>query len=187
MSQIFLKKLSENQITTNFIYLTSSNFETKSIPVKTSWNSGMVHFAEINQVAPPYSMLHHVGRVAKPKLVPRNCLRYLQTTLIMGRGGLVSENIWGIVSVTALKLEFFVKFFIGGKVRYSVFLILMFGFERIVFLKRRQSADFFNDIFHWSSSQVFDIFLQSSEICLYNMLCQVLHFLLISLNLILDM
>ena len=51
----------------------------------------MVHLAEINQVPPPYSMLQYIGRVATPKLVPRNCLRYLQKTLIMGEGGLVSE------------------------------------------------------------------------------------------------
>ena len=31
------------------------------------------------------------GRVATSKLMLRNCLRYLQTTLIMGGGGLVSE------------------------------------------------------------------------------------------------
>ena len=46
---------------------------------------------EINQAPTPYSMLQHIGRVATPKLVPRHCLRYLQTTLIMGEGGLVSE------------------------------------------------------------------------------------------------
>ena len=46
----------------------------------------MVHFAEINQAPPPYSMLQHIGRVATPKPVPRNCLRYFQTTLIMGEG-----------------------------------------------------------------------------------------------------
>ena len=51
-------------------------------------NSGMVHFAEINQVPSPYSMLKHIGRVATPKFVPRNFLRYLQTELIMGGGGL---------------------------------------------------------------------------------------------------
>ena len=39
----------------------------------------------------PYSMLQYIGRVATPKLVSRNCLRYLQTTLIMRGGGLVSE------------------------------------------------------------------------------------------------
>ena len=44
----------------------------------------MVHFAEINQAPSPYSMLQHIGRVATPKLVPINCLRYLQTTLIIG-------------------------------------------------------------------------------------------------------
>ena len=57
----------------------------------------MVHFAEINQAPPPSSILQYIGRVATPKLVPRNCLRYLQTTLIMGEGGLVSEFMWGIV------------------------------------------------------------------------------------------
>ena len=57
----------------------------------------MVNFPEINQAPYPYSMLQHIGRVATPKLVPRDCLRYLQTTLIMGGGGLVSEFMWGIV------------------------------------------------------------------------------------------
>ena len=63
-----------------------------------SGNSGMVYFAEINQAPEPYSMLQYIGRVATPKLVPRNCLRYLQTTLIMGGGGLASEFMWGIVA-----------------------------------------------------------------------------------------
>ena len=62
-----------------------------SIPGKIYGNSGMVHFTEINQDPSPYSMLQYIGRVATPKLLPRNCLRYLQTTLIMGGGGLVSE------------------------------------------------------------------------------------------------
>ena len=47
-------------------------------------NSWIVLFAELNQAPSLYLMLQHVGRVATPKLVPRNCLRYLQTTLIMG-------------------------------------------------------------------------------------------------------
>ena len=51
----------------------------------------MVHFPEINQAPSPYSMLQHIGRVATPKVVPRDYLRYLQTTLIMGGWGLVSE------------------------------------------------------------------------------------------------
>ena len=51
----------------------------------------MVHFAKINQDPSPYSMLQDIGRVVAPKLVPRNCVRYLQTTLIIGRGRLVSE------------------------------------------------------------------------------------------------
>ena len=51
----------------------------------------MIHFAEIKQAPPPYSVLQNIGRVAAPKLVPRNYLRYLQTTMIIGGGGLVSE------------------------------------------------------------------------------------------------
>ena len=54
-------------------------------------------FAEINQAPPPYSMLQYIGRLANPELVPRNYLRYLQTTLIMGAAGLVSEFMRGIV------------------------------------------------------------------------------------------
>ena len=51
----------------------------------------MTHFTEINQVPSSYSMLQHIGIVATLKLVPRNFLRYLQTTLIMREQGLVSE------------------------------------------------------------------------------------------------
>ena len=59
----------------------------------------MVHFTEINQTPPPYSMLQDIGREARPKLATTNCPKYLQTTLIMGWGGLVSEFMWGIVGV----------------------------------------------------------------------------------------
>ena len=69
----------------------------KSVPGKIYGNSGMTHFAKTNQVPSPYSMLQDIRRVAIPKLVPRHCLRYLQTTLIMGGGGLVSEFMRGIV------------------------------------------------------------------------------------------
>ena len=41
----------------------------------------MVHFEEINQAPSPYAMLHHIGRIATLKLVPRNCLRYLEKLL----------------------------------------------------------------------------------------------------------
>ena len=51
----------------------------------------MVHFADINQVPSPYSILQDVRRVGTPKLVPRNCFTYFQTILIMGGVGLVSE------------------------------------------------------------------------------------------------
>ena len=58
--------------------------------------SEMVQFAEVNHVFSPYLMLQDIGRVAR-KLVPRHCLRYLQTTLITGGGELVSEFLWGIL------------------------------------------------------------------------------------------
>ena len=66
----------------------------------------MVDIAEINQAPPPYSVLLYIGRVATPKFVPRNCLRYLQTTLIMGGGRLVSEFMWGIVDQKVGCLKF---------------------------------------------------------------------------------
>ena len=101
---VFLK-LWENQIPTNFIYLISSNFVAISHInywdqvsfLKNYKNSGMVHFTEINQTPPPYSMLQDVGGEATPKLATTNCPKYLQTTLIMGWRGLVSEFMWGIV------------------------------------------------------------------------------------------
>ena len=42
-------------------------------------------------------MLQDIGSVATPKLVPRNCLRYLEVTLIMERGELVTEFMRRIV------------------------------------------------------------------------------------------
>ena len=57
----------------------------------------MVHFAEINQAPPHYSLLQYIVRVATPKLVQRNCLTYLQTTLKMEGVGLVSQFMGGIV------------------------------------------------------------------------------------------
>ena len=65
--------------------------ETKSIPGNIYENSGMVHFTEINQAPYPYSMSQHIGRVATPKLVLRNSVRYLQRISIMRRGRLMSE------------------------------------------------------------------------------------------------
>ena len=52
-------------------------------------------------------MLYHIGRVATPKLVPRKCLRYLQTTLKMGGGVLVSEFMGGIADTRKLKENIF--------------------------------------------------------------------------------
>ena len=45
-----------------------------SIPGKNYGNSGMVLFPDINQTTSPCSMLQHIGRVATPKLVPRNVI-----------------------------------------------------------------------------------------------------------------
>ena len=67
-------------------YLTQI-IETKSIAGKIHGNSWMVHFAELNQT-PPLLNVEHVGRIATPKLVQGKCLRYLQTTLIMGERGI---------------------------------------------------------------------------------------------------
>ena len=57
----------------------------------------MIHFAEINQVPPVYSMLQYIGRVATPKLVPSNCLRYFQAILIIGKGDW-SQNLCEVLS-----------------------------------------------------------------------------------------
>ena len=132
MLQFFLKKLPENQKTTDFIYLTSSNFATIShinywdqvIPGKNYGKSGMVHFPETNHSPSPYSMLQHIGRVAAPKLVLRNCLRYLQTTLIMGGVGLVSGFMWGIVAYVFIKFRVHLSLLNCSSINISCFLFI---------------------------------------------------------------
>ena len=104
----------EYQIVTNFIYRTSSNFVTISRinywdqrnswkNIWKFWNSPLCRNKSApsphHPPIPPYSMLQHIGRVATPKLVPTNCPRYLEITLMMGGGGLVSEFMWGIVGL----------------------------------------------------------------------------------------
>ena len=78
----------------------------------------MVHFAETNQIPSPNSMLQHIGRVETPKLVPRTCLRYLQTTLIMS-GGDWSQNLCEVLSKR--KMESKQGF---GETCHLIFLIL---------------------------------------------------------------
>ena len=98
-TNVFLK-LPENQTTTNFIYLPSSNFVTISHinywdqvnSWKNLWKFWNGPLCRNKSGSSPYSMLQYIGRVATPKLVSRNCLRYLQTTLIMG-GGDWSQNL----------------------------------------------------------------------------------------------
>ena len=75
----------------------------------------MVHFTEINQISSPYSMLKHIGRVATPKFVPRNCLRYSQTTLMVGGEGW--ENLCEVLC--CIDYVVYVKF--NGDVQVSCF------------------------------------------------------------------
>ena len=82
----FISLLS-GDITVNPQYLTWIA-ETNSILGKISGNSRMVHFAEINHVLVTYSMLQYIGRVATVKLVPRNCLWYLQSNIDKGGRGI---------------------------------------------------------------------------------------------------
>ena len=103
-TNVFLK-LPENQTTTNFIYLPSSNFVTISHinywdqvnswkNLWKFWNGPLCR----NKSGPsPLLNVAVYWQSSDTKLVSRNCLRYLQTTLIMGGGGLVSEFMWGIV------------------------------------------------------------------------------------------
>ena len=79
MSKCFIK---------NAVLGVTTIIETNSIPGKIYGNFGMVQFAERNQVPPP---LLNVGAYWK------SSLRYLQTTLIMGWGELVSHFMWGLV------------------------------------------------------------------------------------------
>ena len=57
----------------------------------------MLDFTEINQTPPLYSVMQNIGREATSKLSTRNCLKYLQTTLIMGEGGW-SQNLCEVLS-----------------------------------------------------------------------------------------
>ena len=120
----------------------------KSIPGKISGNPAMVHLAEINQVSSPYLMLQHIGGVATPNLVPRNCLRYLRTTLIVGGGELVSEFMWVIVWKNKWKMK-------GGLEKPEFFfslnsLFLMFGIFQMVLWLIGSLLDHFDPQKTWS-------------------------------------
>ena len=99
------KKLLVNQITTDFIYLVSSNFVTISHmhywdqvnSWKTLWKFWNCPLCRNKSGPFQYLMLQHISRVATTKLVPRICLRYLQAALIMEVGGLLSEFMRSIV------------------------------------------------------------------------------------------
>ena len=112
----------------------------------------MVHFVEINQAPSPYSMLQQTGRVATQKLVPRTCLRYLQTTLIMVGGGLVSEFMSGIVDgFRSSRPEVFCKKgvlknfakFTGNHVHQNLFFNKVAGLRPATLLKKETLAHCF--------------------------------------------
>ena len=63
----------------------------------------MIHFADINQAPSSYTMLQHIERVATTELVPRNCLRYLKTKLIIG-GWCWSQNVCEVLQKQQKKL-----------------------------------------------------------------------------------
>ena len=73
----------------------------------------MVHFVEITQTPLPYSMFNRIGRVAK--LVPRDRLRYLQTTLIMGGRG-IGLRIY--VRYCRNSRDFFKKYILNKLIRF---------------------------------------------------------------------
>ena len=95
------KKLPENQTNTNFIDLKFSNFLTISHidywdqvnSWKSLWKFWNRTFFKRNSGPFPHSILQDIGRVATPKLVQRNCLRYLQTTLIIAGERGSSQNL----------------------------------------------------------------------------------------------
>ena len=53
----------------------------------------MVHFAEINQAFPPYSVLEHIGRVATPMLLSNKLSQILANNIDNNREGDCSHNL----------------------------------------------------------------------------------------------
>ena len=94
------KKMQENQITTYFIFPLSSNFRksiyTNYLDYFLKFQNGP--FGMDKSGLSQFTMLHKAARVAKPKLVPQNCLILLETTLVMVGGRFVSEFMWGIIA-----------------------------------------------------------------------------------------
>ena len=103
----------ESEISTYFLYLTSSNFVTichiNYWDQTNSWKNFQKiwngPFWRYKSGSSPYSMFQNFGTVAARKLVPKNCHRYLHITLTTVGGGLVSEFIWGIVDLKVLKIS----------------------------------------------------------------------------------
>ena len=98
-------------------------------------------------------ILQHIGRVATPKVVPRNCLRYLQTILIMGGRGIGIRiyvrycrlfsifffSLNGFILITSLreKITKLIQPPLSGHLKLSSFLSLTF-FSEWIFMKHFQ-------------------------------------------------
>ena len=87
--------------------ITTLTHLTMSFPEKNWWKFWNGLLCREKSDSSTYSMLQHIGRVATPKITPRNFLRYLQTTLIIGRRengprlsvrycGLVKKKMFGV-------------------------------------------------------------------------------------------
>ena len=97
-------KLPENQTTTNFIYITSSNFVT--IPHINYWDQvnswkNLLKFWNGSlcwNKSGPFPLLNVAvyWQSSDTETCAKRLSQILQTTLIMGGGGLVSEFTWGI-------------------------------------------------------------------------------------------
>ena len=60
--------------TVYILFNISDKSEAKSVSGKTSRNPGMIHFGEISEAHPPYSILQHVGRIGTPGLCQETVL-----------------------------------------------------------------------------------------------------------------
>ena len=102
----FFLKLLENQITANFIYLTSPNFVTISHisywDQVNSWKNLWKFWNGLlcRNKSGPFPLLNVAvcWQSSDTEACAKKLLRYLQTTLIKGWGRLVSEFMWGIVA-----------------------------------------------------------------------------------------
>ena len=119
----------EDQVTTNFIYPISSNFV--AISHINYWDqlNSWKNFWKFwngppcrNKLGPSPLLNIAVYWQSSKKPVPRNCFRYLQTTLIMGEGGSVSEFMWGIVGMIVDRYKIYVVRKCNGYIISEIYL-----------------------------------------------------------------